>query len=353
MDRLRDRLVDRHWTPRRPSEPGRRRATVPGLALAALLAAGVAAAPGPVRGQDAATAAEPAVEPAVERLDLETSDGVRIAAWHYPVPAGAKSVATVILVHDLEGSHNTLDHLARSLQRAGCTVVAPDLRSHGASGARGDGGPNAKADPDSRLLKKGDLETIAAAAGGRLREQSAVRGDIEAVRTWIKRHSDGTAIDIDRLCVVGSGLGATLASMWTVADWNWQPTTTGPQGQQVRALVLVSPVWATKGVSMTGPLTTEPFKKAVPIMVFSGSKDKDSVRLFDQLKRLRPREWLEQRAGQPPAKAPQVEQLADASVFLVQFDTSLTADKLVEDPSLNAGEQLKAFFELALARKPR
>jgi len=317
--------------------------------LAAACLAMLTATPGRARGQDAATGAEPAVE----RLDLETSDGVRIAAWHYPVAAGAKSVATVILVHDIEGSHNTLDHLARSLQRAGCTVVAPDLRSHGASGVRGEGGPGPKAEPDPRLLKKNDLETIAAAAGGRLREQSSVRGDIEAVRTWIKRHSDGSAVDIDRLCVVGSGLGATLAAMWTVADWNWQPTTTGPQGQQVRALVLVSPVWATKGVSMTGPLATEPFKRAVPIMVFSGSKDKDAVRLFDQLKRLRPREWLEQRTGQPPAKAPQVEELADASAFFVQFDTSLTADKLVEDPALNAGEQLKAFFQLALARKPR
>jgi dienelactone hydrolase len=301
------------------------------------------------QGAEAATAAEAAVE----RLDLETTDGVRIAAWHYPAPAGEKAVATVILVHDIEGSHNTVDHLARSLQRAGCTVVAPDLRSHGASGSRGEGGPGPRADADPRLLKKNDLETIAAAAGGRLREQSSVRGDIEAVRTWIKRRSDGNAIDIDRLCVVGSGLGATLAAMWTVADWNWQPTTTGPQGQQVRALVLVSPVLATKGVSLTGPLATEPFKRSVPIMVFSGSKDKDAAKLFDQLKRLRPREWIEVREGQPPAKAPQVEETTDASVFLVQFKTTLTADKLVEDPAINAGDQLKAFFQLALARKPR
>jgi len=320
-----------------------------GLFAAALALALVASPRRAACGAEGATAAEPAVE----QLDLETTDGVRIAAWHYPVPAGTKAVATVILVHDIEGSHNTVDQLARSLQRAGCTVVAPDLRSHGASGARGDGGPGPRSDPDPRLLKKHDLEMIAAAAGGRLREQSSVRGDIEAVRTWIKRHSDGSAIDIDRLCVVGSGLGGTLAAMWTVADWNWQPTTTGPQGQQVRALVLVSPVLATKGVSMTGPMATEPFKRAVPVMVFAGSKDKDSVKLFDQFKRLRPREWLEQRAGQPPAKSPQVEELADASVFLVQFDTSLSADKLIEDPAINAGEQLKAFFQLSLARKPR
>jgi dienelactone hydrolase len=313
---------------------------------AVLIVAAATPCPG-ARAADTATADTPAT-----RLDLETSDGMRIAAWHYPVTGGTKSVATVILIHDIEGSHNTVDFLAHSLQRAGCTVVAPDLRSHGASVARGDAA-GGKPAGDPRTLKKSDLETMAAAAGGRLREQSAVRGDIEAVRTWIKRNSDGDAIDIDRLCVVGSGLGATLAAMWTVADWNWPPTTTGPQGQQVRALALISPVWATKGVSISTPLATEPFKRGVPLMVFAGTKDKDAVRLFDQLKRMRPREWLEQRAGQPPAKAPQVEELADASVFFVQFDTSLSADKLVEDPVINAGEQLKAFFQLALARKPQ
>lgn len=333
--------------PTLPSLPGRLRLPRRGLPAACLMAA-VTLAAGRSPAADTATA-----EPQVARLDLETSDGVRIAAWHYPVAAGVKSVATVILIHDIEGSHNTVDFLARSLQRAGCTVVAPDLRAHGASGFRGDSAAGAKAGGDPRSLKKKDLETIAAAAGGRLREQSSVRGDIEAVRTWINRHSDGNAIDIDRLCVVGSGLGATLAAMWTVADWNWPPTTTGPQGRQVRALALVSPVWATKGISISTPLATEPFKQGVPLMVFAGTKDKDAVRLFDQLRRMRPKEWLEQRAGQPPAKAPQVEQLADATAFFVQFDTSLAADKLVEDPVINAGEQLKAFFELALARKPQ
>ena len=48
-----------------------------------------------------------------------------------------------------------------------------------------------------------------------------------------------------------------------------------------------------------------------------------------------------------------VEETADASVFLVQFKTTLTADKLVEDPAINAGDQLKAFFQLALSRRPR
>lgn len=307
----------------------------------------------------AADSAVAAPEQAAEELQLETSDGIRIAAWYYPVPGDAKAVATVILVHDLEGSHKTVDNLARALQRSGCAVVAPDLRSHGGSGSRpaalAAGGPKGDA-ADPRLLKKIDLESMAAATGGRLRDQSALRGEIEAVRNWIKQKSDAGTLDIDRLCVVGCGLGATLASMWTAADWNWPPTTTGPQGRQVRALVLISPVWATKGVSMSVPLTSEALQRKIPILVLAGKGDRDAIRLFDQLKRFRPDGWFQQRAGQPADKATDkakdLEDPADGTAFFIQTDTSLTADKLANDPALGSADQIKTFLSLALARRP-
>jgi dienelactone hydrolase len=303
----------------------------------------------------AAEAAAPATGETIEELRLETSDGIRIAAWYYPAPEDAKAVATVILVHDLEGSHKTVDNLARNLQRAGCAVVAPDLRCHGGSGSRpaaptGSGGKGDAMEP--RMLKKIDLESMAAATGGRLRDQSAMRGEIEAVRSWIKQKSDGGTLDIDRLCVVGCGLGGTLASMWTAADWNWPPTTTGPQGQQVRALALISPVWATKGISMSVPLTSDAIQHAIPLMVVAGKSDRDAIRLFDQLKRFRPSEWFQQRAGLPAEKAKDLEDPADGTAFFIQIDTTLTADKLANDPALKVADQIKTFFTLALARKP-
>jgi pimeloyl-ACP methyl ester carboxylesterase len=308
----------------------------------------------------AAEVAAAATGSAIEELQLETSDGIRIAAWYYPVPDDAKAVATVILVHDLEGSHKTVDTLARNLQRAGCAVVAPDLRCHGGSGSRPAAltGSGAKADSaDPRMLKKIDLESMAAATGGRLRDQSALRGEIEAVRNWIKQKSEAGTLDIDNLCVVGCGLGATLASMWTAADWNWPPTTTGPQGRQVRALALISPVWATKGISMSVPLTSDALQHRIPILVLAGKSDRDAVRLFDQLKRYRPGEWFQQRAGQPADKATDkakdLEDPADGTAFFIQTDTSLTGDKLANDPSLNVADQIKTFLALALARKPR
>jgi len=306
----------------------------------------------------AADATDAATGQAVEELRLETSDGIRIAAWYYPAPDGVKATATVILIHDLEGSHKTVDHLARSLQTAGCAVVAPDLRGHGGSGSRPAvlAGSGTKGDAvEPRLLKKNDLESMAAATGGRIRDQSGLRGEIEAVRNWIKQKSGGGGVDIDRLCVVGCGLGGTLAAMWTAADWNWPPTTAGPQGQQVRALVVISPLWATKGISMSVPLSSEGLQRVIPLMVVAGKSDRDSVRLFDQIKRFRPDEWFQQRAALSPEKATEkakgLEDPADGTAFFIQIDTSLTADKLANDPALNVADQIKTFFALALARK--
>jgi len=284
-----------------------------------------------------------------EELRLETSDGLRIAAWYYRVPGEAKPQAVVMLVHDMEGSHKTVEPLARALQRAGYAVVAPDLRAHGASRGRAASAARGE-DVEPRMLKKADLEAIAAASGGTVRDQSAFRGELEAVRNWIKSRSETGELDIDRLCVVGCGLGGTLAAMWTAADWNWPPRTTGPQGRQVRALALVSPVWASKGVSLSVPLASEAIRQQVPVMVIAGKADRDGPRLFDQFKRFRPDAWFAVRPGKPPEKPPGLAEAADGTAFFSQVDTSLTADKLASDPASHVGDQLKTFFQFALAR---
>jgi len=287
----------------------------------------------------------------MEELRLETSDGIRIAAWYYPAAENAKKGATVILIHDIEGSHKTVDNLARSLQRAGHAVVAPDLRGHGGSGFRPDGTRSDAGDP--RLLKKADLESIAVATGGSHRGQAALQGEIEAVRNWIKQKSDAGTLDIDRLCVVGCGVGATLATIWTAADWKWPPTTSGPQGKQVQALALISPVWATKGISMSFPLKSDAIQHEVPIMVLAGKGDRDAIRLFDQLKRFRPDAWFQQRVEPPSEKARNPVAATDATVFFLEAETSLKGDDLANDPELKVADKVMVFIDLALAHTPK
>lgn len=306
--------------------------TLPAMAAVLfLLGAAVPAACAPVR--DATEA---------KRFDLETSDGVALATWYFEPPEDAKPLATVILVHDFEGSHKTVEPLATALQEAGCAVAVPDLRGHGASTSQ-DG---RDADLDIRQLRKGDLELIAAGAGGRLREQSAVRGDLETVHAFlVSRGAAGGSADAP-LVVIGCGAGATLAALWTAADWAWPPLASGPQGQQVKALVLVSPAWAAKGLALQPALGTDAVKREVPVMVLVGTGDRDGIRLFEQLKRQRPREWFDQRADAEFTKAKEVEKPSDATLFLVRLDTTLSAEKLAAEAE--AAPRIKTFLELVL-----
>lgn len=275
---------------------------------------------------------------AAKRFDLETSDGVALATWLYEPAEDAEPLATVILVHDFEGSHKSVEPLALALQEAGCTVAVPDLRGHGASTEQV--GRDTKL--EFRTLRKGEIDLIAAGAGGRLREQSAVRGDLETVHAFLASRGSTT----DRLAVVGCGAGATLAALWTATDWAWPPIASGPQGQQVRALVLVSPAWAAKGLSLLPALGTEALRRAVPVMVLAGTGDRDAIRVFDQLKRQRPQDWFDQRAGAEKSMGKNVESAKEASLILLQLGTTLSSEKLVDEA--NAAAVIRDFLTSAL-----
>jgi pimeloyl-ACP methyl ester carboxylesterase len=305
--------------------------------------------PPPQPAAQPAAEAAPAKAPKPEELLLGTSDGLQLHAWYYPplLEEHAKSTATVILLHDLEGSHRSVEPLALALQAAGCGVVAPDLRGHGASTAKG-------ADAlDVRGLKKTDFELMAAARGGQIREQSAIRGDVETVRNWIRGKAEDGELDLKRLFVVGSGLGAAVAAAWVAEDASWPDGTKGPQGRQVRGVVLVSPAWTTRGFTINGPLNNATVKQDIPLMVLAGRNDRDSLKVFEQLKRQRPADWFQQRADGEKEKAAKLENPTKAGLFFLEFDSTRTADALASDRTLNPGAVIDKFIEMALDRPRR
>lgn len=297
----------------------------------------------------AATAkAEPASPSGPERLRLVTGDGVQLSAWYYPAIPGRQADAVgqvtagkqttpakppvALVVHDLEGTHASVEPLSRALQQRGIAVVAPDLRGHGDSGNRLlASGASEKLEP--RLLKKLDFDAMTRTSGGRLRDQAAVRGDLEAVRGWIKRQADEGVLDFERFFVVGSGLGAAVAMAWAVEDAKWPPIATGPQGRQIRGLALVSPTWTTRGFSIAPALGDDLIRRGLPILLIAGAEDRDTVKLFEQLKRQRPTEWYEKRGRNPPATGLK-QQPADGkagpppTLYLLQLDSPLGGDRL-------------------------
>lgn len=290
----------------------------------------LAAAPAP------AEATSPA---AAERLKLATSDGMSVAAWFYaPVRAEAdkgeetEPAPVVILLHDLGGSHKSVQQLAQELQTQGIAVVSPDLRGHGETAATDD---PTKLEPQS--LRKPDFDCMVMAGGGQVRTEASRRGEVETVRNWIRQHAVKHALDADRLVVVGSGVGAAVAAQWTVLDAKWPPLASGPQGGEVRGLVFVSPAWTTRGFTIGPALTANPVRKDLPILVIAGGRDADAVKVYDQLKRQRPEAIRsEKRAGQATAVTadPRTEEQqrrspdVSPSLYLRQFDADITGDRL-------------------------
>jgi pimeloyl-ACP methyl ester carboxylesterase len=270
-----------------------------------------------------------------ERLKLSTSDGVQLVAWYYPVAADAEATdagaadakpPVALLVHDLDGSHTSVEPLASALQKRRIAVVAPDLRGHGDSvGRLTPASVTEKMEP--KQLKKPDFEAMARTGGGRVRDQATIRGDLEAVRGWIKRQGEAGTLDIDRLFVVGSGLGGAVALAWAVEDAKWPPIATGPQGRSIRGLALISPTWTTRGFSIQPALADDVIRRGLPILLVAGTEDRDTLKLFDQLKRQRPGEWYEKRANAPPESAAKGG-ATPPSLYLLQLNTPADRDRL-------------------------
>jgi hypothetical protein len=97
-------------------------------------------------------------------------------------------------------------------------------------------------------------------------------------------------------------MGANVAAIWAAQDWAAPPLAVGKQGQDVKALVLLSPRWTFNGLSMQGPMRFSPLKQFVAWMLLYGEEDPrvkaDINRIRRQLEPLHPTS-VDANANQP------------------------------------------------------
>jgi len=161
---------------------------------------------------------------------LVTADGVNIVLSYYPGSEGAKSVP-VILLHDEKGSRADFRQLATALQGMGCAVIVPDLRGHG----------------DSTKRSNSNLPILAARLSPNDYTAMALQ-DMDAIRKLLWEKNNEKQLNAEATCLLGAGLGASVAVCWTSLDWARAPIGTIRQGQDVKALVLISPGWSIRGL---------------------------------------------------------------------------------------------------------
>lgn len=283
------------------------------------------------------TAPTPAPAPATPKDTIDedtvtTSDGWTIPIWCYRIPDDATPQGIVILLHDLGGSHASVEPLAKALQAAKCIVVAPDLRGHGDSEPPGKPGDR-KRDDAFKSLKKPDFEMMAASRGGSVRDQSGIRGDVECVRNWIvsqQKRDEDRSLPRAPLFVVGSGLGAIVAAHWVSADAAWPDIASGPQGREVAGLVMISPEIVTKGFAIAPALTRNalPYDErkpgtSMPVVFVAGADDRDARTLFKQMKVSRKDDWHDSRDREGSPRKP-----GEASLILIDHPAGKSGDQL-------------------------
>ena len=234
-------------------------------------------------------AAQSVAQMSPQVVPLQTRDGVQLKVTYYPSkhPKGspqAKQVAPVVLLHDYKETRAVFAALAERLQgpvegepdRPSFAVVAVDLRAHGDSTKQIFAG-GTQIDLDAAKLGKNDFVAMATL-------------DMEAVRGLLFVKNDAGELNIDKLCLVGAGMGANVAANWAAQDWAAPPLAVGKQGQDVKALVLISPRWSFNGLTMQAPLRFRPLKEFVAWQLIYGEEDPrvkaDINRIYRQLEPL-------------------------------------------------------------------
>lgn len=254
--------------------------------------------------------------------ELMTPDGVALKATFFPGSRGKESVP-VILLHSWKGNRKEFITLAFTLHQAGHAVLVPDLRGHGQS-------------------------TIAAG-----RELSATRigptdiglmvqNDMETLKSYLVKKNNAEELNIEKLCVVGSEMGATVAMNWAVLDWSWPQYPGVKQGQHVKALVLLSPERNFKGVGAEEFLRNPLLNRFVSIYILLGNGDAKIAKsvdlMYSTLAKLHPE----------PAEG---QEEKEKTLFFKGFDTKAQGSKLFAQRGLNVEQRIEKFIQLRLVAR--
>jgi pimeloyl-ACP methyl ester carboxylesterase len=281
--------------------------------------------------------------PPPEPVDLLTKDGVQLKATYFPGVARrgstqAKQTTPVVLLHDHKSTHATFNPLIAALQppvqgEEGpfFAVITVDLRAHGGSTKRV--APNGTvADLDAARLAKEDFMAMA-------------HLDMEAIRSFLVDKNDAGDLNLNKLSLVGSGMGANVAANWALQDWTAPPLAVGKQGQDVKAIVLISPRWTFNGLSMQDPMKFTPLKKNVAWLILGGLQDAkikpDFDRIEKQLERHHP--VSEKNAAKP---GPPVRE----GLTVKLLPTNLQGDQLIKRSGAEIDAQVVTFLVENVAR---
>lgn len=287
-------------------------------ALSLVLAGGFA------NTQACRAADEPEIKiPPPENLALKTADDVTIAVTFYPSPSKqGRTTVPVMLLHAWKGNRGDFEALALKLQRAGHAVIAPDLRGHGDSSR-----------PAGRVGELRPADYLSIVEPG---------GDLETIKRFLMEKNNAGELNIEKLCLVGVEMGAVMALNWAARDWSWPTLAVGKQGQDVKALVLVSPEWSFKGVRISEAVANTNVRADLSVLIVVG---KGNSKLLAEARRLH--SAFEKYHGPSPTD----DDAAAATLWYKTPQTSLQSTRLLNEKSMHVDEMILRFVDLRLVKQ--
>jgi pimeloyl-ACP methyl ester carboxylesterase len=256
----------------------------------------------------------------MESLELVTKDNVTLRAFYFASDKGKEAVP-VIIVHEWQGQASPYGNLAKSLWEAGCAIIVPELRGHG--GSRSYQVAGRQMEFDTARMSKSDVGNM-------------ITGDMEAVKKYLREENNANRLNLNALTLIGVGGGAVIAAQWAVGDLNFPSVGSMKQGQDVKALALVSPEKILRGVSLDETLQDR-YLWQLPFTVIVGRGSpqfSDADRFYKRL------ETMKKRAGKGTTTGLQMHALP----------TSLTGPALVNEAP-GVIEKLTSFVKAEVVDK--
>lgn len=251
-------------------------------------------------GQRPAPKQDPKYKPRTETL--KTKDGIELRAFYFPSDRG-RDAPTVLLLHEWNGQASPYGRLVQALNKAGAAVLVPDYRGHGESkyftNARGE-----KDEFDIAQMSSRDVENI-------------VTFDLETAKGFLKEENNKEMLNLNALVVIGVREGCVMAAHWALRDWGFPSVGRVKQGQDVKALILISPEKQIKGLAIDEAITSAPLIR-LPVMIVAGS---DSPEMSEANRIAKRVEGLKKRVGRGKSEGFQ----------LSQIDTALSGASLVNE----------------------
>lgn len=254
-------------------------------------------------------------------VNLTTKDGVDLHCEFYECKEPSSGTVPVILVHGYDGHSGEWAAVAKKLQDAGHSVIVPDLRGHGKSTSRTAAGGQAGKALRPERLRAADLEKM-------------ITMDMESVKKFLMKKHNNEELNIDMLTLIGSEFGSIVAALWTAQDWSWPLVGGQKQGQDVKAIALLSPLPSYKGLTLAPAIKSPAFGEIAAFVVYgkSGKRGSDAKRLFKTIERA-------QQANREPR------------AFEWAIDTKLQGMKLLQERKSQIAQAFEKFIGVQIVAR--